>query len=384
MTAVSQPAGQLRRLPLRDLHLELGARMAPFAGYEMPINYARGVLNEHLDTRSAAGLFDISHMGQIVLRPQFGRLDHVAQALEYIMPANVRDLRPGRQRYTYLTNSDGGIIDDLIIGRLEDVFILVVNATRKEGDRQNIRNRIADVCAVDSVIDHVLLALQGPKSEFILAQLAPEVAKMDFMEIRSAEVCGVSCVVSRSGYTGEDGFEISVHERDSERLARVLLKNSDVTPIGLGARDSLRTEAGLCLYGADLDEKTTPVEAALEWAIPSVRRSGGARAGQFPGADVVLEQIERGAERRRVGIKSQDGTPLRPGVQLYATNSDSKSVGKITSGGFGPSLNAPIAMGYVPNLSTRSDSVLFADVRGTRRLVKVVDLPFVSHRYKRK
>lgn len=384
MTAVSQPAGQLRRLPLRDLHLELGARMAPFAGYEMPINYARGVLNEHLDTRSAAGLFDISHMGQIVLRPQFGRLDHVAQALEYIMPANVRDLRPGRQRYTYLTNSDGGIIDDLIIGRLEDVFILVVNATRKEGDRQNIRNRIADVCAVDSVIDHVLLALQGPKSEFILAQLAPEVAKMDFMEIRSAEVCGVSCVVSRSGYTGEDGFEISVHERDSERLARVLLKNSDVTPIGLGARDSLRTEAGLCLYGADLDEKTTPVEAALEWAIPSVRRSGGARAGQFPGADVVLEQIERGAERRRVGIKSHDGTPLRPGVQLYATNSDSKSVGKITSGGFGPSLNAPIAMGYVPNLSTRSDSVLFADVRGTRRLVKVVDLPFVSHRYKRK
>ena len=288
-------APALKHTPLHALHLEMGARMAPFAGYDMPIQYALGVLKEHLHTRSAAGLFDVSHMGQVALRPRSGKVADAAQALERFVPVDVLGLRLGRQRYAVFTNDSGGIIDDLMIGQCGDHLALIVNAGRKDVDERHLRDALSDVCTVELLADRALLALQGPAAEAVLARLAPSCAAMRFMDIRPVLIAGASCLVSRSGYTGEDGFEISVPARDAEKLARTLLQDAAVKLIGLGARDSLRTEAGLCLYGSDIDESTTPVEAALEWAIQKVRRRGGARAGNFPGADVVLEQLEGGA-----------------------------------------------------------------------------------------
>ena len=378
-----QSVSKLSRLPLHDLHVEFGARMATFAGYEMPIHYAAGVLREHLHTRAAAGLFDVSHMGQFILRPRSGSIDHVAQALERLLPTDVVGLPSGRQRYTYFTDAAGGIVDDVMLGRCDDRFVLVANASRTEVDQRHLLSNLADLAAITKLSDHVLLALQGPQAEFVLAQVAPRLAAMRFMDIRSAVIASTECVVSRSGYTGEDGFEISAHASDAERLARALLQIPDVMPIGLGARDSLRTEAGLCLHGADIDEGTTPVEAALEWAIPGIRRNGGARAGRFLGEDIILGQLNGGALRRRVGLRPQDGAPVRPGMLLYADNSNSELIGKVTSGGFGPSLHAPIAMGYVAKRFADPDLLIFADVRGTWRPVKVTTIPFVPHRYKR-
>lgn len=376
-------ASKLSRLPLHDLHVEFGARMAAFAGYEMPIHYAAGVLKEHLHTRAVAGLFDVSHMGQIILHPRSGSIDHVAQALERLLPSDLVGLPSGRQRYTYFTDAVGGIVDDVMLGRCDDRFVLTVNAGRKEIDQRHLLSNLANLATITKLSDHVLLALQGPRAEFVLAQVAPRLAAMRFMDIRSAVIASTDSVVSRSGYTGEDGFEISAHARDAQRLVRALLQIPDVMLVGLGARDSLRTEAGLCLYGADIDERTTPVEAALEWAIPGIRRNGGARAGRFLGADIILGQLIGGALRRRVGLRPQDGTPVRPGVLLYADDSNSALIGKVTSGGFGPSLHAPIAMGYVAKRFADPGLLIFADVRGRRRPVKVTALPFVPHRYKR-
>jgi aminomethyltransferase len=376
-------APTLKHTPLYALHLEMGARMGPFAGYEMPIQYALGVLKEHLHTRVAAGLFDVSHMGQIVLRPRSGRIADAAQALERLMPVDVMGLRPARQRYAVFTNDSGGIIDDLMIGQCGDHLALIVNAGRKDVDERHLRDALTDVCTVDALADRALLALQGPAAEAVLARLAPSSASMRFMDIRPVLIAGANCLVSRSGYTGEDGFEISVPARDAEKFARTLLQDAAVTLIGLGARDSLRTEAGLCLYGSDIDESTTPVEAALEWAIQKIRRRGGARAGNFPGADVVLEQLERGAPRCRVGLKPHERTPVRAGVLLYADVSSSQSVGTVTSGTFGPSAAGPVAMGYLPSALSAPNTLLFADVRGNRLSVEVTELPFVPHRYKR-
>jgi aminomethyltransferase len=373
----------LKHTPLHALHLEMGARMAPFAGYDMPIQYALGVLKEHLHTRAAAGLFDVSHMGQIALRPRSGKIADAAQALERLVPIDVMGLRLARQRYAVFTNDSGGIIDDLMIGQCGDHLALIVNASRKDVDERHLRDALSDVCTVDVLEDRALLALQGPAAEAALARLASSSASMRFMDIRPVSIAGASCLVSRSGYTGEDGFEISVPARDTEKIARTLLQDTAVMLIGLGARDSLRTEAGLCLYGSDIDESTTPVEAALEWAIQKVRRRGGARAGNFPGANVVLEQIERGTLRRRVGLKSRERTPVRTGVLLYADASASQSVGMVTSGTFGPSAAGPVAMGYVPNALSAPKTLLFADVRGNRLPVEVTELPFVPHRYKR-
>jgi len=376
-------APALKHTPLHALHLESGARMGPFAGYDMPIQYALGVMKEHLHTRVAAGLFDVSHMGQIALRPLSGRIADAAQALERLVPVDVLGLRLARQRYAFFTNGSGGIIDDLMIGNCGDHLALIVNASRKVVDERHLRDALSDVCTVDALTDRALLALQGPAAESVLARLAPPSASMRFMDIRPVSIAGASCIVSRSGYTGEDGFEISVSARDAEKLARTLLQDAAVTLIGLGARDSLRTEAGLCLYGSDIDENTTPVEAALEWAIQQVRRSGGARAGNFLGADVVLEQIKRGAPRCRVGLKPRERTPARAGVLLYADASVSQSVGTVTSGTFGPSAAGPIAMGYVPSALSAPSTLLFADVRGKRLPIEVTELPFVPHRYKR-
>lgn len=373
----------LKHTPLHALHLEMGARMAPFAGYDMPIQYALGVLKEHLHTRFAAGLFDVSHMGQIALRPRSGKIADAAQALERLVPVDVLGLRPARQRYAFFTNGSGGIIDDLMIGQCGDHLALIVNASRNEIDERHLRDALSDICTVDVLENRALLALQGPVAEAVLARLSPACASMRFMDIRPVSIAGASCLVSRSGYTGEDGFEISVPARDAEKLARTLLQDAAVTLIGLGARDSLRTEAGLCLYGSDIDESTTPVEAALEWAIQKIRRRGGARAGCFPGADVVLEQLERGAPRCRVGLKPRGRTPVRAGVLLYADASASQSVGTVTSGTFGPSAAGPIAMGYVPNALSAPNTLLFANVRGNRLPVEVTELPFVPHRYKR-
>ena len=383
MTHPAPATPALKHTPLHTLHLEMGARMAPFAGYDMPIQYALGVLKEHLHTRAAAGLFDVSHMGQIALRPRSGRVADAAQALERLVPVDVLGLRPARQRYAVFTNSSGGIIDDLMIGQCGDHLALIVNAGRKDVDERHLRDALSDVCTVDVLADRALLALQGPAAQAVLARLAPSCASMRFMDIRPLSIAGASCLVSRSGYTGEDGFEISVAAREAEKLARTLLQDAAVTLIGLGARDSLRTEAGLCLYGSDIDESTTPVEAALEWAIQKTRRRGGARAGNFPGADVVLEELERGASRRRVGLKPRERTPVRAGVLLYADASASQSVGTVTSGTFGPSAAGPVAMGYVPSALSAPHTLLFADVRGNRLPVEVTELPFVPHRYKR-
>ena len=383
MAHPASAAPALKHTPLYALHLEMGARMAPFAGYEMPIQYALGVLKEHLHTRVAAGLFDVSHMGQIVLRPRSGKVADAAQALERLLPADVLGLGPARQRYAFFTNRSGGIIDDLMIGQCGDHLALIVNASRKDVDERHLRDALSDVCTVDMLEDRALLALQGPAAEAVLVRHAPSSASMRFMEIRPVLIAGASCLVSRTGYTGEDGFEISVPGHVAEKLARTLLQDAAVTLIGLGARDSLRTEAGLCLYGSDIDESTTPVEAALEWAIQKVRRRGGARAGNFPGADVVLEHLRRGASRRRVGLKPRERTPVRAGVLLYADASASQSVGTVTSGTFGPSAAGPVAMGYVPNALSAPNTLLFADVRGNRLPVEVTELPFVPHRYKR-
>ena len=376
-------ASALNHTSLYALHLEMGARMAPFAGYDMPIHYPLGVLKEHLHTRIAAGLFDVSHMGQIALRARSGRVADAAEALERIVPADVLGLAPGRQRYAFFTNSRGGIIDDLMIGQCGEYLALIVNASRKDVDERHLHEALSDVCTVDVLDDRALLALQGPAAEAVLARLAPSSASMRFMDIRPASVAGASCLVSRSGYTGEDGFEISIPARDAEKVARALLADKAVTLVGLGARDSLRTEAGLCLYGCDIDESTTPVEAVLDWAIPKIRRDGGARAGNFPGAHVVLEQLACGAPRCRVGLKPRGRTPVRAGVLLYADASASQSVGTVTSGTFGPSAAGPVAMGYVPRALSVPDALLFADVRGNRLPVEVTQLPFVPHGYKR-
>jgi aminomethyltransferase len=381
--AEPQATTELKRTPLHDLHVRLGARMVAFAGYDMPVQYPTGILKEHLHTRAAAGLFDVSHMGQIALRPHSGKVEDAARALESLVPGDMRGLAAGRQRYTLFTNAVGGVRDDLMVSNQGDHLMLVVNAARKDGDESYLRSQLSGDCAIERLADRALVALQGPKAEVVLAALAPEVIAMRFMDVRTIELLGQPCIASRSGYTGEDGFEISVPADAAAALCGGLLCTPAVAPIGLGARDSLRLEAGLCLYGSDLDETTTPVEAALEWAIPRGRRAGGERAGGFPGAETVLAQLVKGAGRRRVGVKPEGRAPARHGASLFGGENDAAPVGIVTSGGFGPTLNAPIAMGYVARDATTPGTRLFAEVRGKRLPVEVSELPFVPTRYKR-
>ena len=371
----------LKRTPLHRLHVELGARLAPFAGYEMPINFPNGILKEHLHTRAAAGLFDVSHMGQLAVRSDDG--GSAARALEALVPVGLLGLGEGRQRYALLTNSRGGILDDLMVANRGDHLFLVVNASRKDADEAHLRRSLPDSCTVERLDDRALLALQGPLAETLLMQWCPGVASMRFMDVRSLSILAMDCIVSRSGYTGEDGFEISVPASGAEFLTRKLLENPNVAPIGLGARDSLRLEAGLCLYGCDIDANTTPVEAKLEWAIQKSRRRGGARAGGFPGAAIILQQLAEGSARQRVGLRSKDRTPVRGGCKLYLDEETTTPVGQVTSGGFGPSVNAPVAMGYVVSTESRPGNTLLAEVRGKRVPVAVSELPFVKPNYKR-
>src|SRR5882757_2620007 len=286
---------ELKRTRLHALHVASGGKMVPFAGYDMPVQYASGVLREHLHTRSHAGLFDVSHMGQIALRPKSGRVEDAALALEQLVPQDILAVAPGRQRYAQFTNGAGGILDDLMVANFGSHLFLVVNAACKADDEAHLRAHLSDVCVIEPLPDRALIALQGPKAEAVLARFCADAPAMRFMDAGPHRIDGIDCFVSRSGYTGEDGFEISVPADKAEALATALLDHDDVMPIGLGARDSLRLEAGLCLYGHDIDVATTPVEAALEWSIQKARRNGGARAGGFFGAERILAQLEKGA-----------------------------------------------------------------------------------------
>lgn len=380
---MSEPQPDLRRTPLYALHLRLGARMVPFAGYAMPLQYASGIIKEHLHVRAAAGLFDVSHMGQIALRARSGRIADAAHALEELVPGDMVGLAAGRQRYTLFTGAAGGVLDDLMVSNQGDHLMLVVNAARKAFDEEHLRARLGEACIVEPHADRALLALQGPAAEAVLARLSPDVRTMRFMDARAVTLAGAACLVARSGYTGEDGFEISVPAKAAVTVAEALLQESAVAPVGLGARDSLRLEAGLCLYGADLDETTTPLAAALEWTIAPARRAGGSRAGGFFGADAILAELARGAPRRRIGLRPEGRTPVRAGAALFDSETVAAPIGTVTSGGFGPSLDAPIAMGYVVRGSAAAGTRLFAEVRGKRLPVAVAELPFVPTHYRR-
>jgi len=379
----SSPQSQLKRTPLHALHVARGGKMVPFAGYDMPVQYAAGVLREHLHTRNGAGLFDVSHMGQIALHPKSGKVEDAALALERLVPQDILGVAPGRQRYAQFTNGQGGILDDLMVANFGSHLFLVVNAACKAEDEAHLRASLQDACAIEPLANRALLALQGPKAESVLAKLCPDAPAMRFMDAGPRRVDGIDCYVSRSGYTGEDGFEISVPAEQAEALANALLENSDVLPIGLGARDSLRLEAGLCLYGHDIDATTTPVEGALEWSIQKSRRHGGARAGGFPGADKILSQLANGAPRRRVGLKPEGRAPVREGAPLFADSASSAQIGAVTSGGFGPSVNAPVAMGYLPSSQAAPGSLVFAELRGQRLPLLIAPMPFVPNTYKR-
>ena len=382
MDAHDTASPPLSRTPLHALHLARGGKMVPFAGYDMPVQYPMGVLKEHLHTRASAGLFDVSHMGQIALRAKTGKVEDAALALERLVPQDIVAVPQGRQRYAQFTNATGGILDDLMVANFGDHLFLVVNAACKAEDEALLRKELSGDCVIDVLVDRALLALQGPKAVEVLDRLSPGVAQMRFMDAGPRTVMGLDCFVSRSGYTGEDGFEISVPAADAEALANALLADAAVAPIGLGARDSLRLEAGLCLYGHDIDTTTTPVEAALEWAIQPARRQGGARAGGFPGAAAILGAIEAGATRRRVGLLPEGRAPMREGTELLAAEGGAV-IGRITSGGFGPSLNAPVAMGYVPAALAAPGTRIFARLRGKELPVQVAKLPFIRPGYRR-
>ncbi|MCV0370443.1 MULTISPECIES: glycine cleavage system aminomethyltransferase GcvT [Filomicrobium] len=374
---------ELKITPLYDLHIELGGHMAEFAGYDMPLHFGNGLLKEHLHTRTQAGLFDISHMGQIRIRPKSGHMADAAEALERLVPADIAGLSVGQMRYCLFTNSRGRILDDFLVIHGGDHFLLVTNSGRKSADEAYLQQHISDECSIEP-LDRGLIALQGPEAEVALSDVAPRCAELRFREAAEFEILGASCVVSRSGYTGEDGFEISVPADRAREIAEALLEHEAVAPIGLGARNSLRLEAGLCLYGCDIDETTTPVEAGLSWAIAKCRRPGGTRPAGFPGSDVILQQLENGTGRRRVGLRPLGRTPLRTGALLVAEEEDELAVGNVTSGGFGPSLGgAPISMAYVDASFAVPGAGVVAEVRGQFLPAMVVELPFVAPHYRR-
>lgn len=372
---------ELLRTPLYDLHIELGGKMVPFAGYEMPVQYPSGIMTEHNHTRAKAGLFDVSHMGQVVLRG--ASYAAAARALETLIPMDVMDLGEGRQRYGLFLNAAGGILDDLMFANRGDHLFLVVNAACKGQDIAHLKAALEPDVTVAEITDRALMALQGPAAEAVLTEFAPEAAEMRFMDVRTLDLDGVEAWVSRSGYTGEDGYEISVPAERAELLARRLLAHDAVAPIGLGARDSLRLEGGLCLYGHDIDTETLPAEAGLSWAIQKVRRAGGAREGGFPGAEPVLAQLAEGPARKRVGLRPEGRAPMREGVELFAAEDSDTPIGKVTSGGFGPTVGAPVAMGYVPADLAAAGTRIFGEVRGKRLPVTVAALPFVPANFKR-
>lgn len=371
---------ELLQTPLHDLHVELGAKMVPFAGYSMPVQFPLGVMKEHLQVREKAGLFDVSHMGQVIVRGD--DFTQAATALESLIPVNILGLAEGRQRYGFFTNEAGGIMDDLMLANRGDHVFVVVNAACKETDIAHMKANL-DRCDIQEINDRALLALQGPAAEAVLATLNPAAADMRFMDVATLELVGVDCWISRSGYTGEDGYEISVPSTHATELAKALLAHADVESIGLGARDSLRLEGGMCLYGHDIDTQTTPAQASLNWAIQKIRRADGERAGGFPGADIILPELKDGPVRLRVGLLPEGRAPMREGVELFATADDTTPIGSITSGGFGPTVGGPIAMGYVPTAYASDGTTVYGELRGKRQPLTVSALPFTPANFKR-
>ena len=371
---MSDPQTNLKQTPLHALHEELGAKLVAFAGYAMPVQYARGIKHEHTQTRERAGLFDVSHMGQLSIRGS-------RAALEDLVPSDIESLALFQQRYTVLTNEDGGIIDDLMVTRLPERLFAVVNAAHKAGDFEHLSKRLAGACDLELHEDRALLALQGPAAAGVLAAVCEQADALEFMTAAECAIKGIECLVNRCGYTGEDGFEISVAATDAKRMARLLLADSQVEPVGLGARDSLRLEAGLCLSGTDIDATTTPVEAGLSWLIAKKYRSEEAVPAKFPGAPIILSQVQDGAKRTRVGLRPQGRIPLRGDTSLRNDHGD--EVGRITSGSFGPTAGHPVAMGYVDREHAAGGTVLEVTIRERAYGVEVVALPFVAHRYHR-
>lgn len=367
----------LLKTPLYDLHKEVGAKMVPFAGYEMPVQYPLGVKKEHIHTRDAAGLFDVSHMGQLRLHGE-----GAAAFLESLVPVDIIDLPSGNQRYAFFTNDEGGIMDDLMVANLGDHLFVVVNAACKEQDINHLEAHLPEGVELEVIDDRALLALQGPKAAEVLARIQSKVADMVFMDVQALDIDGVSCIVSRSGYTGEDGFEISVPNESAEALAKKLTGFDEVEWIGLGARDSLRLECGLCLYGHDLDTTTTPVEASLLWGIQKIRRIGGEREGGFPGADIILKQIEsKDVSRKRVGLVGQTKAPVREGTELF--DADDNKIGIVTSGTAGPTAGKPVSMGYIRAALNVIGEEVYASVRGKKLAMTIEKMPFVPQRYYR-
>jgi aminomethyltransferase len=380
---MSEPAAALLHTPLHELHLRLGARMVPFAGYAMPVQYPAGVIAEHKQCREAAALFDVSHMGQLRLRGA-----DAAAALESLVPVDVVGLAAGKQRYAFFTNASGGLLDDLMVTRppegaqadFGDLF-LIVNAACKDADIQHLRTHIGHRCQVLPMPERALLALQGPRAVEALQRLNPGVAELVFMTGAAFDLAGQRCFVTRAGYTGEDGFEISVAADAAVLLAEALLAQPEVQPAGLGARDTLRLEAGLCLYGHDITESTSPIEAGLGWAIQKVRRPGGARAGGYPGAAVIEGHLAAGAHSQRVGLVGLERVPVREGTPIL--DAHGRKLGVVTSGTLAPSVNQPVAMAYLPRDHALPQHEVFAEVRGKRLPMRVSAMPFHPHRYKR-
>ena len=371
-------SAELLKTPLYDLHVELGARMVPFAGYSMPVQYPAGLITEHKHTRTQAGLFDVSHMGQVALSGP-----DAAAAFESLMPVDVIGLGVDKQRYGLLLTDEGTIIDDLMFVNRGDHIFVIVNGACKAGDIAHMQAKIGNRCTITPLPERALLALQGPQAVTVLQRLIPGVEKLVFMTGGAFSYNGADLYITRSGYTGEDGFEISIHQDHAEAFARALLAQPEVAPIGLGARNSLRLEAGLCLYGNDIDTTTTPVEAALNWAIQKVRRTGGERAGGFPGADKILAQLDgtQPATRKRVGLIAQERVPVREPAVLQ--NADGVQIGQVTSGLLGPSAEQPIALGYVDTAYAAQGTEIFALVRGKAIPMVVSPTPFVPNRYYR-
>ena len=357
--------------------------MVPFAGYDMPVQYPMGVLKEHLQTRTHAGLFDVSHMGQVIVRPKSGNYADVALAAEALVPQNLLTLKEGRQRYAFFTNEQGGLLDDLMIANRGDHLFFVVNAACKDADIAHMQAHMSDTCDIEVITDRALIALQGPSSEAALGALCPDVMAMKFMDVAIVDIMGSECWVSRSGYSGEDGYEVSIPADKTTAIVQALLDMDAVEPVGLGARDSLRLEGGLCLYGNDIDTTTSPIEAGLIWAIQKARRTGGERAGGFPGSEIILGQIENGVDKKRVGLRPEGRAPMRAGTVIYANETDSDPVGSVSSGGFGPSFEGPVAMGYISSSHAEVGTELFAELRGKRLPVSVAAMPFVPANFKR-
>ena len=371
----------LRKTPLNALHREFGAKLTEFAGYEMPVQYRLGILGEHQHTRKKAGLFDVSHMGQVILSGQ--SYEETALALEKVLPMDVLGLEIGRQRYGFLTTDEGGILDDLMFSNRADHIFVVLNAACKDSDIKYLRSLLEPNISIKEIESRALIALQGPASEAVLGKYHPQIKNMKFMDVETLTIDGAECWISRSGYTGEDGFEISIPAEAAEPITRSILSNQNVEFIGLGARDSLRLEAGLCLYGHDIDQATTPVEASLTWAIQKARRSNGSRASGFIGSEIILKQLAGGTNKKRVGLLPQTRAPMREGVEIFATETSKEAIGKITSGGYGPTVGYPIAMGYINSEYANSEDDFFGELRGKRVPVKVSNLPFVPLNFKR-